>query len=177
MESLPEVDEQLIAKTLAELADGDYQAHVWAGRVPTVSSSLVSCYAALFGESGLSDALASGPVFAGVLDDELLELRELLEAVDDRRPIDVVLRDPRLAEARRLAGDILTQLGVTQVIKRGRPELDAPLRLPGLSRPAKVALASLVAVTVVVAAIIVFQPAPRCLAPDTGGAVTASTCR
>jgi muramidase (phage lysozyme) len=52
MDSTPDVDDELVVKALAELADADYQTQVWAGRVPAVGSSLIACYASLFGESG-----------------------------------------------------------------------------------------------------------------------------
>lgn len=176
MEITPDVDEELVAKSLAELADADYQTHVWRGRVPTVSSSLVASYAALFGESGLAAALDDGPVFSAQTDERLLRLRELLEAIDGRQPIDRLLRDPSLAAVRALSADVLRDLGVTEVTKRGLPELDLPRETPPWSDRARLALAAGVGVAVLVALVIVFQPQPRCDNPVDTTTVSASAC-
>jgi hypothetical protein len=180
MDAIPQLDEDLVAKSLAELADADYQAQVWAGRVPTVSSSFLACYAALFGESGLAEALddasESDPVFTIEIDDDLRRLRELLEAVDDRQPIRAVLSDRALGEARPLAADILRQLGVRNVTKRGLPELDLPLVLPPWPVWARVALAALLAIALLVAVLIVFRPSPRCDTPVSTDTVSVNAC-
>ena len=176
MDATPEVDEDLVAKSLAELADADYQTQVWSGRVPTVTSSLVACYAALFGESGLAASLDEGVVFSLEIDDELLRLRELLEEVDGHQPIRAMLVDRALIEARTLAGAILRQLGVRHVTKRGLPELDLPLVLPPWPAWARVALAALLAVAVLVAVLIVFRPSPTCDNPVVTDTVSVNSC-
>ena len=180
MDAIPDLDEDLIAKSLAELADAAYQTQVWAGRVPTVTSSLPACYAALYGESGLADALDSvadeGTVFTVDIDDRLLRLRELLEAVDGRQPIRAVLGDRSLVEARALAGGILRELGVRHVTMRGLPELDLPLVLPPWPIWARVALAALLTVAVLVAVLIVFRPAPTCDNPVVTDTVSVNSC-
>jgi hypothetical protein len=79
MDATPKLDDDLVAKSLAELADAAYQIQVWAGRV----------------------------VFTVDIDDQLLRLRELLEAVDTHQPIRAMLSDPSLVEARLLASGIL----------------------------------------------------------------------
>ena len=180
MDAIPDLDEDLVTKSLAELADVDYQTQVWAGRVPTVTSSLLACYAALYGESGLAVALDSGAgggvVFTAEIDGRLLRLRELLEAVDDRQPIRALLGDRSLVEARTLAGVILRELGVRHVTKRGLPELDLPLVLPPWPVWARLALAALLAVAVLVAVLIVFRPSPTCDNPVVTDTVSVNSC-
>jgi hypothetical protein len=177
MDTVPELDEDLVAKSLAELADADYQNQVWSGRVPTVTSSLVACYAALYGESGLAEGLNAGVVFTVDIDDELLRLRQLLESVDSRQPVRAMLNDPWLVEARALSAEILRELGVRHVTKRGLPELDLPLVLPPLPVWARVALTALLAVVVLVAALIVFRPSPQCDPRVSTDTVSAYSCR
>lgn len=176
MDDIPHVDEDLVAKSLAELADADYQTQVWAGRVPTVASSLLACYAALYGESGLAEALDEGVVFTNDIDDQLLRLRELLERVDDRQPIRAMLNDRSLVEARALAAVALRELGVRQVIKRGVPELDLPREQPGWPLAMRVALAALLTVAVLAAVLILLRPAPQCDPQPSTGTVSAYSC-
>jgi len=176
MDSTPDVNGELVVKALAELADADYQTQVWAGRVPAVGSSLIACYASLFGESGLARALDAGPVFSPAIDRELFELRVVLEAVDDCQPIGLLMRDPALTRARLLSAELLAQLGVTNVVKRGLPELDLPREIPRWSRGAQIALTAVLGVAILVVLVSVLRPSPNCSPVDSSDIVSAYQC-
>ena len=100
----------LVENGLAELADPAYQDRVWTGRAPGEMSSFTECIATLFDDSGLGLALDDGGVFGPRIDAQLHSLAALAHAIGTDRPMEQLATDPRFAECRQIAGDVLAGL-------------------------------------------------------------------
>lgn len=106
-----QVIDELVEDALRELSDERAQRRLWlASRGPEVSS-FTECTGRLWTDSGLADALDKADVlYTRSIDDKLRQLGALLRKIDDSRPPDAVLDDPRLAKARSHARALLEDL-------------------------------------------------------------------
>ncbi len=107
------VVDELVEDALRELADESFQRQVWlASRGPLVGS-FTECCCQLWDDSGLGDALdRRHRVYSGPLDERLRALHALLRRIDERRAPEAILQDPRLAEARSAARELLSDLRI-----------------------------------------------------------------
>ena len=99
-----------IREALQELADEELQRRRWTASEGEVSS-FTDAVEQLYDDSALILELRAGRVvYSPQIDDMLRELNMLLKKVDDMRPIEDVLQDPRMATVRRQAGVILREI-------------------------------------------------------------------
>ena len=105
------VVDELVENALRELADEQQQRRLWTATEGPEVSSFDECLSRLWDDSGLGVALEkAGKVFDDEIDDHLRRLDCTLRGVDSMRPVDLLLVDPRLVEARELARHLLDEL-------------------------------------------------------------------
>jgi len=99
-----------IREALQELADEELQRRRWAEPGGEVSS-LSEAVEQLYDDSALILELEAGrEVYSPQIDDMLRELDVLLKKLNTPRPVEEILRDPRMATVRRRAGVILREI-------------------------------------------------------------------
>jgi len=99
-----------IREALQELSDEELQRRRWTASEGEVSS-LTEAVEQLYDDSALILELEAGRVvYSPRIDDMLRELDMLLKKVDDMRPTEDVLQDPRMATVRQRAGTILREI-------------------------------------------------------------------
>lgn len=99
-----------IREALQELADEEIQRRRWTASEGEVSS-FTEAVEQLYDDSALILELRAGRVvYSPRIDDMLRELNMLLKKVDDVRPPEDVVQDPRMATVRRRAGAILREI-------------------------------------------------------------------
>ena len=73
-------------------------------------SSLIECTSRLWDDSGLATAMDREVVYSDAIDKELRQLRSLLHRIDATAPVDVLLANPHLPDARERARALLEEL-------------------------------------------------------------------
>lgn len=103
--------DELIEDALRELADEERQRTLWLSTGPPEVSSFVECMSRLWDDSGLATAMEQpGFVYDKEIDEELHRLDSVLGHVDADQPVDRLLTDPYLMEARGMAQALLEDL-------------------------------------------------------------------
>jgi hypothetical protein len=104
------VVDELVEDALRELADEETQARLWQASEGPEVSSLIECTSRLWDDSGLATAMDREVVYSDRIDKQLRQLRSLLHRIDATAPVDVILANPHLPDARVRAQVLLEEL-------------------------------------------------------------------
>ena len=104
------VVDELVEDALRELADEETQKWLWQATEGPEVSSLIECASRLWDDSGLATAMDRGVVYNDNIDRQLRLLRGLLHRIDATAPVDVILANAHLPDARTRAQTLLEEL-------------------------------------------------------------------
>lgn len=102
--------DELVEDALRELADEETQTWLWRATQGPKVSSLLECASRLWDDSGLATEMDRGVVYNDNIDTHLRLLRGLLHRIDATAPVDVILANAHLPDARRRAQILLEEL-------------------------------------------------------------------
>jgi hypothetical protein len=107
---MTKVVDELVEDALRELADQEEQARLWLSTGGEEVSSLIECASRLWDDSGLATAMDHDVVYSISVDKHLRELRDVLHRIDATAPVDIILANPCLADARGRAHELLEEI-------------------------------------------------------------------
>lgn len=111
------IDKKQVMDALKYIADYDFQKIAWLSTGAYPVSSFIEDYCGLFDDTGLSDTMKiNQPVFSEAADQALIELRDAMDKVDDKRPPGLVLNDPLMASVREKAVKVLQLLQASEAV-------------------------------------------------------------
>jgi len=105
---MPDLVQPLIIARLKELSDYDFQNRVWLASTGPEISSFTEAVSGLFDDSGLGDALEKcTQVFSSDIDLLFRTLDKELHDINERRPPEAIITDPRMARVRTISASLL----------------------------------------------------------------------